>query len=66
MKFEMLLLRSLFVAGMLVCGLVFGAMLIAQPGAARLAAQASAGSATAAALGCGLPPDGLVCLRRAA
>jgi hypothetical protein len=41
MKFEALMMRSLFVACMLVCALVLGAMVNASPDAVRLAANSS-------------------------
>jgi len=41
MKFEALMMRSLFVACMLVCALVMGAMVNASPDAVRLAANAN-------------------------
>jgi hypothetical protein len=41
MKFEALMMRSLFVACMLVCALVMGAMVNASPDAVRLAANGS-------------------------
>jgi hypothetical protein len=61
MKFETYLLRGLFVACLLLCGLVMGAMLRHSPDAVRLAASGSAlGSVPAA---CVLPPDGVICPR---
>lgn len=65
MKFETLMLRSLFVACLLVCGLVLGAMVNASPQAIRLAAAGTAGQliATPTATACALPPDGVVCPR---
>jgi hypothetical protein len=41
MKFEALMMRSLFVACMLVCALVMGAMVNASPDAVRLASNGS-------------------------
>jgi len=63
MKFEALMLRSLFVACLLVCGLVLGAMVNASPDAIRIAAAGSAGQLIAAPVACALPPDGVVCPR---
>ena len=62
MKFETLMLRGLFVACLLVCGLVLGAMVNASPEAIRLAAAGSAGQLIAPTV-CALPPDGVVCPR---
>ncbi len=64
MKFEALMLRSLFVACLLVCGLVLGAMVNAKPDAVRLASAGSAGQLLIAApTACALPADGVVCPR---
>lgn len=64
MKFEALMLRGLFVACLVVCGLVIGAMINASPDAIRLAASGSAGQLSPAAHAqCLLPPDGVVCPR---
>lgn len=66
MKFETLMLHSLFVACLLACGLILGAMLNSQPGAVRLASTGSLGTILLAApASCMLPPDGVVCPRRA-
>lgn len=61
MKFEALMLRSLFVACLLVCGLVLGAMVNASPDAVRLAAAGSAVHLIASPAACALPGDDLVC-----
>jgi hypothetical protein len=63
MKLEAFLLRGLFVACLLVCGLVLGAMVNASPDAIRLAAAGSAGQLIAPTVACALPPDGVVCPR---
>ncbi len=65
MKFESLMLRCLFVACLVVCGLIFGAMLTATPPSEQLAASGSRISAIllAAPSSCALPPDGVVCPR---
>lgn len=64
MNVEALLLRGLFAACLLVCGLVLGAMIHASPDAIRLAASGSAGQLSPAArASCLLPPDGVVCPR---
>jgi len=66
MKFETLMLHSLFAACLLACGLILGAMLNSQPGAVRLASTSSLGTILLAApASCMLPPDGVVCPRRA-
>jgi hypothetical protein len=61
MKFETYLLRGLFVACLLTCGLVLGAMLRHSPEAVRLAAAGSLLGAAPPA--CVLPPDGVICPR---
>lgn len=63
MKFEAFMLRGLFVACLVVCGLVLGAMVNATPDAVRLAAAGSAVPLIAAPTACALPPDGVVCPR---
>lgn len=68
MKFETFLLHGLFVASLLVSGLILGAMLTATPQAVQLAGAAkgtSLGLLLAAPGGCMLPPDGVVCPRHA-
>ncbi|MGC1547926.1 MAG: hypothetical protein WA777_05305 [Rhodanobacter sp.] len=66
MKFETLMLHSLFAASMLVCGLIFVAMLNNAPQAAQLASNSHAGVLlTATPSMCVLPPDGVVCPRPA-
>jgi hypothetical protein len=64
MKFETLMLRGLFAACFLVCGLTVIAMMSASPEAVRLAAKGSAAQMLIAApTSCMLPPDGVVCPR---
>lgn len=64
MKFEVLMLRGLFVACLAVCGLILGAMVSAKPDTVRLAASAAAGQVVMGAHAeCMLPPDGVVCPR---
>lgn len=66
MKLETLMLRTLFVICLLVCGLVLGAMLNASPPAVRLASTGSVGALLLTApSACMLPPDGVVCTRPA-
>jgi hypothetical protein len=65
MKFETFLLRSLFVACLLVCGWITGAMLFT-PGPVQLAGaseSSTVGALLAAPAVCMLPPDGVVCPR---
>ncbi|UPG90491.1 hypothetical protein L2Y96_01610 [Luteibacter aegosomaticola] len=64
MKHELLVLRSLLVASLLVCGLILGNMLTYQGKPVQLAhdakvAPGAVGMVTAPA--CALPPDGIVC-----
>ncbi|WP_266159153.1 hypothetical protein [Dyella silvatica] len=64
MNFETLMLRGLFGACLLVCGLTLAAMMGASPEALRLAAKGSAAQLLIAApTSCMLPPDGVVCPR---
>jgi hypothetical protein len=66
MKFETLLLRSLFFASLLACGWIMGAMLFT-PGPVQLAGTGSGagvGALLAAPAACMLPPDGVVCPRQ--
>ena len=58
MKLETLMLRSLFVACLLVCGLVLGAMLNASPQSVQLASNGKLGMLLGAPGTCMLPPDG--------
>ena len=65
MKFETLLLRGLFIACLLVCGWIMGAMVFT-PGPVQLAgtgADAKVGVLMAVPGACMLPPDGVVCPR---
>jgi hypothetical protein len=67
MKFETLLLRSLFAACLLVSGLILGSMLFKPLPSVQLARAGHADSATAMITppgSCALPPDGVVCPRR--
>ena len=68
MKFETLMLRSLFVACLTVCGLIFGAMLTTTPPAVQLATDGTAANSVSSILlaapsSCALPADGVVCPR---
>lgn len=65
MKHELLMLRSLLVASLLVCGLILGNMLTYTGNPIQLATVGTTvGQVTAAtASGCALPPDGIVCPR---
>ena len=63
MKFETLLLCSLFVTCLLACGLVLGGMLSASPQAVQLAANTRLGVLLVTPGSCMLPPDGVVCPR---
>jgi len=61
MKHELLMLRSLLVASLVVCGLILGNMLAYTGNPIQLATMGTA--ASAATSGCGLPTDGIVCPR---
>ncbi len=65
MKFENLVLRCLFLACLAVCGLIFGAMLIAvPPPGVQLAAHTRVSAILLASPStCALPPDGVICPR---
>ena len=65
MKHELLMLRSLLVASLLVCGLILGNMLTYTGNPIQLATAGTAVHAVAAVAtsGCPLPPDGIVCPR---
>ena len=66
MKFESLMLRGLFLACLLVCGLIFGAMVTtsSSPGTVQLAASSRlAMILLTAPRTCSVPPDGVVCAR---
>lgn len=65
MKFETLILRSLFVACMLVCGLILVAMITTKPTLTQLAASGPATALfTSAPSSCALPAvDNMVCVR---
>jgi hypothetical protein len=63
MKHELLMLRSLLVASLVVCGLILGNMLTYTGNPIQLVSVGTAVSATATA--CALPPDGIVCPRAA-
>jgi Na+/H+-translocating membrane pyrophosphatase len=61
MKHELLMLRSLLVASLVVCGLILGNMLAYTGNPIQLATVGTA--AGAVTNGCALPPDGIVCPR---
>lgn len=63
MKHELLMLRSLLLASLLVCGLILGNMLTYAGEPIQLATLSASTSLTAAS--CALPPDGVVCPRAA-
>jgi hypothetical protein len=65
MKHELLMLRSLLVASLLVCGLILGNMLTYTGNPIQLATVGTSvhSVASATASGCTLPPDGIVCPR---
>jgi hypothetical protein len=62
MKFENLILRGLFIATLLACGLAFIAMAHPVPQGEKLAAVGTATALlTAAPASCPLPADGVLC-----
>jgi hypothetical protein len=65
MKYEDLMLRSLFVACLLVCALVLGSMLKTFPSSAQLAGTGNIASVLLASPAqCALPADGVICPRQ--
>ncbi|HKT28589.1 hypothetical protein [Dyella sp.] len=65
MKFETVILRGLFVACMLVCGLILAAMVTSKPASMRLADTATIASLLISApSSCVLPVvDDMICVR---
>jgi hypothetical protein len=64
MKYETLMLRSLFAACFALSALVLGAMVTTTPPTVQLASNQSLGSILLTApTSCALPPDGVVCPR---
>ncbi|MGY3228961.1 hypothetical protein ACVWWJ_000445 [Luteibacter sp. HA06] len=59
MNHELLMLRSLLVASLVVCGLILGNMLAYTGNPVQLATVGTQASANTH--GCGVPPDGIVC-----
>ena len=59
MQHELLILRSLLIASLLVCGLILGNMLTYSGNPIQLARLGTAAAVTAT--NCALPPDGIVC-----
>ncbi|OOG48753.1 hypothetical protein [Rhodanobacter sp. C01] len=65
MKFETLMLRTLFVACLAVCSLIMGAMLTttASPSTQLVASRTVGSILLSAPTTCALPADGVVCPR---
>lgn len=63
MKFESLILVTLFVACFTICALVMGAMLKTTPASQLAGANKAAAVALAVPAGCTLPADGPSCSR---
>jgi hypothetical protein len=64
MKYETLMLRSLFAACFALSALILGAMVTSTPPTVQLASNQSLGSILLSApTSCALPPDGVVCPR---
>jgi hypothetical protein len=65
MKYENLMLRSLFVACLLVCTSVLGSMLTTFPASAQSAAAGNVtGALRTSPAQCALPADGVICPRQ--
>ncbi len=64
MKFEILLLRSLFAACLMLSSLILGSMLLGHPAAKFPTGSVRTTEATRGVLACPLPPDGVICPRR--
>jgi hypothetical protein len=66
MKFENLMLHSLFATCLLACGLIFSAMLSNTPPTVQLASNIHTGIVLSVSPAvCALPADGVVCPRSA-
>lgn len=64
MKFETLMLHGLFVASLVVCGLVLAAMVTTTPRSVPVVSNGSISTILLSApSSCALPPDGVVCPR---
>ena len=66
MKFETFMLHGLFIASLVVCGLILAAMLTTTATTSAVQLANEGGIATillAAPSSCALPPDGVVCPR---
>ncbi|MBN8894381.1 MAG: hypothetical protein J0I71_06035 [Rhodanobacter sp.] len=66
MKFETFMLHGLFIASLVVCGLILAAMLTTTTATPPVELAHDGGIATillAAPSSCALPPDGVVCPR---
>jgi hypothetical protein len=61
MKYEMLMLRGLFAACLLVSGLILGTMIVAPTAALQLAAAGTNGTALSATTTACALPDGVIC-----
>ncbi len=61
MKFETLMLRSLFIACLAVCGLIFGAMVTTTSSSMPLAGANVSATLLAAPSSCALAADGVIC-----
>lgn len=68
MNLETMMLRSLFVACLLVCGLILGAMIVPTTSVQLAGGVSDTGAATGSLLlapgVCMLPPDGVICPRQ--
>lgn len=62
MKFEALMLRGLFLACLMVCGLTLGAMITTTSASMQIATGSSVGAMLLVApSNCALPADGVLC-----
>jgi hypothetical protein len=68
MNLETMMLRSLFVACLLVCGLILGAMIVPSTSVRLAGGAGDTGAVTGTLLLapgiCMLPPDGVICPRQ--
>lgn len=62
MKLETLMLHGLFIASLVVCGLILGAMMTITPASVQFGATSSVGAMLLVApSSCALPRDGVIC-----
>lgn len=63
MKFENLMLHGLFIASLVVCGLILAAMVTTTPSSVLAGETGIGAQLLSSPANCALPPDGVVCPR---